>query len=195
MPPAKLALRPQKPRIEGFLTPKDVGTLRPSDSLAPGAFEAIRRGCTCDRFANEYGKGIGNGWLAESWRYEVDRHCPLHGSSIPSVPIAPQRCPHCGEDLELAADGKTVSCANHCEVLVVGPPEAAQRQVRTDPLTSRPICARCDKPIEHIPGRRGRRPKFHDTCRTPAELQKLADVREYMRGRWEASKRPPDGAP
>jgi hypothetical protein len=183
---------PDKPTIEGFLTPRDVGKLRPSDSLAPGAFEAIRRGCSCDRLANDYGKGASNGFLADARRHVIDPHCPLHGSSMPSVPIAPQRCPHCGEDLELADDGKTVACTNQCDVLVVGPPEAAPRVRRqTDPAPA--ICTRCGKPIVREPGQRGRPPKYHPECRSPGEIAQL-QWKERNNERIRQEKRARDGA-
>jgi hypothetical protein len=81
---------------------------------------------------------------------------------------------HCGEDLELADDEKTVACKNQCDVLVVGPPEPAPR-VRQKPVPA--ICDRCQLPIVRKPGYTGRTPKHHDECRTPRELAHT----EYMR--------------
>lgn len=69
---------------ELFVAPTDVGQLKPPDSLAPGAFEAIRRGCTCDRLANDYGRGDSNGdTLGLPRRHIVNERCPLHGSPDP----------------------------------------------------------------------------------------------------------------
>lgn len=91
----KVERTPDKPRIQGFLVPTDVGALarpvrpelakrwRIADKMTPGSFEAIRVGCRCDRLVNSYGRGVSNGFMADHCRFEVHPDCPLHNGPDP----------------------------------------------------------------------------------------------------------------
>ena len=43
----------------------------------PGSKEAIKKGCTCSAFGNDYGKGVKVG--GKEPLFQKNEHCPLHG--------------------------------------------------------------------------------------------------------------------